>query len=158
MRTGELLELIENPTSIQIRKDEQLLYAGYLGILRGHYPEKYEQISQLQVERFRVNPEIRHRRWKELNLLAPIQPEEAPDYEFKDLQVRLYYQIEVRKSEEDGAYKGCPVTGGHPDVGIESTDGGGISHQGFAGQILLQAVGSNDKHPDQYRDYAGYAG
>lgn len=127
MRTGELLELIENPTSIQIRKDEQLLYAGYLGILRGHYPEKYEQISKMQVERFRVNPEIRHRRWQELNLLAPIQPEEAPDYEFKDLQVRFYYQIEVRQSEKDGAYKGCPVTDGHPDVRIKSTDGGGIS-------------------------------
>lgn len=97
MRTGELLELIENPTSIQIRKDEQLLYAGYLGILRGHYQEKYEQISQLQVIRFRANQEIRHRRWQELNLLAPIQPEEAPDYEFKDLQVRFYYQIEVRE-------------------------------------------------------------
>lgn len=97
MRTGELLELIGNPTSIQIRKDGELLYAGYLGILRGHYPEKYEQISKMQVERFRVNPEIRHRRWQELKLLAPIQPAEAPDYEFSDMQIRFYYQIEVRE-------------------------------------------------------------
>ena len=51
----------------------------------------------MQVERFRVNPEIRHRRWQELKLLAPIQPAEAPDYEFSDMQIRFYYQIEVRE-------------------------------------------------------------
>jgi hypothetical protein len=42
---------------------------------------------------FRIDPEIRAKDWKTRGLMAPIEPEQAPDYKFSDLEMKLYYKI-----------------------------------------------------------------
>lgn len=34
-----------------------------------------------------------HRKWKELNLMSPLRPDETPDFRFQELQMKLYYTI-----------------------------------------------------------------
>ena len=45
------------------------------------------QIGDAEVKRFRAIPEITHRKYKERGLIAPMKPEETPDYSFRDLQL-----------------------------------------------------------------------
>lgn len=40
-------------------------------------------------------PEITHRRWKELGLMKPLEPEQTAQYKFSDLQMSLYYTIYI---------------------------------------------------------------
>lgn len=53
----------------------------------------YEQYKNDKVIRFRAVPEITHRKWKELNLMSPLKPDETPDFRFQELQMKLYYTI-----------------------------------------------------------------
>lgn len=39
------------------------------------------------------NKQITHRKWKELNLMSPLKPDETPDFRFQELQMKLYYTI-----------------------------------------------------------------
>lgn len=43
--------------------------------------------------RFRPTPEIRHKEWQKRGLMAPLQPQETPEYSFSDLQMNLYNTI-----------------------------------------------------------------
>lgn len=45
--------------------------------------------------KFRAVPEITHRKWKELNLMSPLRPDETPDFKFQELQMKLYYTIYI---------------------------------------------------------------
>lgn len=40
-------------------------------------------------------PEITHRKYKERGLIAPMKPEETPDYSFRDLQLCIYHTITI---------------------------------------------------------------
>lgn len=42
---------------------------------------------------FRPTPEIRHKEWQKRGLMAPLQPQETPEYSFSDLQMNLYNTI-----------------------------------------------------------------
>ena len=59
----DFLEKITNPDRIKIVKGEEVLFAGY------------------------------KKDWKARGLMAPIEPEQAPDYKFSDLEMKLYYKI-----------------------------------------------------------------
>jgi site-specific DNA-cytosine methylase len=48
-----------------------------------------------EVKKFRAVPEITHRRWKELGLMKPLEPEQTAQYKFSDLQMSLYYTIYI---------------------------------------------------------------
>lgn len=45
------------------------------------------------VRKFRMRPELCSRQWKEKGLIAPVQPDAAPDYKFQDLELKLYYTV-----------------------------------------------------------------
>lgn len=45
--------------------------------------------------RFRAIPEITHRKYKERGIIAPMKPEETPDYSFRDLQLCIYHTITI---------------------------------------------------------------
>lgn len=47
------------------------------------------------MKKFSAAPEIRHKKWKQRGLTAPMQPEETPDYGFSDLEMKLYYTIYI---------------------------------------------------------------
>lgn len=52
-----------------------------------------EALMDAEVKRFRPIPEIRHKEWQKRGLMAPLQPQETPEYSFSDLQMNLYNTI-----------------------------------------------------------------
>lgn len=52
-----------------------------------------EELMDAEVKRFRPTPEIRHKEWRKRGLMAPLQPQETPEYSFSDLQTNLYNTI-----------------------------------------------------------------
>lgn len=97
MTLSQQVSILENSDRLRIIKDDTEIYVGYLAlfvpIVGKHHCDTYEQYKDDQVKRFRAIPEITHKRWRELNLLSPLQPEETPDFSFSDLQMKLYYTI-----------------------------------------------------------------
>lgn len=94
MTVGDFLETIENPDKVRIVQQGEDVFVGYLGMLRFE-TEIFDRIKDETVRKFRAIPEIRHRRWKELNLMRPLEPDETPDFAFSDLQMSLYYTIHI---------------------------------------------------------------
>ena len=60
----------------------------------GEYATK-ERCLEVLVKKFRAVPEITHRRWKELGLMKPLEPDQTAQYKFSDLQMSLYYTIYI---------------------------------------------------------------
>lgn len=54
-----------------------------------------EELLSRKAEALRCICETRHRKWKEKGLIAPIMPEQTPEYSFKDMEVRVYYAIHI---------------------------------------------------------------
>lgn len=94
MTVGDFLATITNPDRVRIVQQDKDIFVGFLGVLLLH-TETYEDIKGKEVVKFRASPEICHRRWKELNLMKPLEPEETPDYCFSDLEMKLYYTIYI---------------------------------------------------------------
>mgnify|MGYP000145092964 FL=1 len=82
-----------------------LLTTGGAAIVRGgmdvqpfadhEISEEYRKYSGYEVKKFRAVPEITHRRWKELGLMKPLEPDQTAQYKFSDLQMSLYYTIYI---------------------------------------------------------------
>lgn len=97
MTLAEFLETLTSADMLRIFKDNEEIFVGYLALFApevGHANcELYEQHKNGKVIRFRAVPEITHRKWKELNLMSPLKPDETPDFKFQELQMKLYYTI-----------------------------------------------------------------
>lgn len=94
MTVGEFFETIENPDRVRIMQQDKDIFTGFLGVLVLN-TELFDRIADEKVVKFRAHPEIRHKRWKELNLMRPLEPDETPDYCFSDLEMKLYYTIYI---------------------------------------------------------------
>lgn len=70
------------------------MFVGFLGVLRLK-TELFDSIKGETVRKFRSVMEITHKRWKELNLMRPLEPDETPDFSFSDLQMSLYYTFYI---------------------------------------------------------------
>lgn len=74
-------------------------YVGYLAAFKPfadhEISEEYRKYSGHEVKKFRAVPEITHRRWKELGLMKPLEPDQTAQYKFSDLQMSLYYTIYI---------------------------------------------------------------
>lgn len=92
MTLQEFTGIIENSDEIRIIKGGKDIFTGWAAMLTMHNA-MYTDIRNDTVKKFRAVPEIRHRRWKELGLDRPLQPDETPGYSFSDLQMSLYYTI-----------------------------------------------------------------
>lgn len=99
MTLEQQLDILENSDMLRIIKDDTEVFVGYLAsfapTVGNHRNEIYEKYKDDEVKRFRAVPEITHKRWRELNLMSPLKPEETPDFRFSDLQMKLYYTIYV---------------------------------------------------------------
>lgn len=97
MTLEELIDTLESANMLRIFKGDEEIFVGYLALFApevGHTNCKlYEQYKNDKVIRFRAVPEITHRKWKELNLMSPLKPDETPDFRFQELQMKLYYTI-----------------------------------------------------------------
>lgn len=103
MKVAELFGFLTSPDRIRVirEEDKKELYVGYLSILTLHFdkdPEKAalcKSIQEADVKKYRTELEIRHKQWKEKGLMAPLEPEELPQYSFSDLQLSLYHTIYI---------------------------------------------------------------
>ncbi len=95
MTLQEVAGLLENSDEIRIIKDGKDIFTGWLAMLTEHNA-MYTDIRNDTVEKVRVVPEIRHKRWKELGLMRPLQPDETPDYSFRDMQMSIYRAIYLK--------------------------------------------------------------
>lgn len=92
MKLQEFAGIIENSDKVRIIKDGKEVFTGWLAMLTMHNAI-YADIREDTVKKFRAVPELSHRRWRELGLARPLQPDETPEYSFSDLQMSLYYTI-----------------------------------------------------------------
>ena len=96
---GQVMETIPKEQRICIFKNRVAVYVGFgaditapLGAdpvnpvkdLMGHYVRKVV-----------TDTEVRHKKWKENGYTAPMEPDEAPDYEFQDLEQKTYLKIYI---------------------------------------------------------------
>ena len=90
----DFLEKITNPDRIMIVKGEEVIYIGYKGsLIHGGVTDVSPDVLEAEMVSFRIEPEIRAKDWKTRGLMAPIESEQAPDYKFSDLEMKLYYKI-----------------------------------------------------------------
>ena len=94
MTVGDFLETIENPDRVRIVRRGEDVFVGFLGVLRLK-TELFDSIKGETVRKFRSVPEITHRRWKELNLMSPLETNKTPYFAFSDLQMSLYYTFYI---------------------------------------------------------------
>lgn len=100
MKLEELLKTLQSADMLRIFKDKKEVFTGYLaGLALSNGTEfgggLFDKYKGETVKSFRCVPEITHKRWKELNLMSPLRPDETPDFSFSDLQMKLYYTIYI---------------------------------------------------------------
>lgn len=91
---GEFLEKINGADRVRVMEQEEEIYIGFCGTLK-HDKKVMDRIEKREIVRLRAFPEIVHKKWKELNLMKPLEPEEAADFKFSDLEMKLYYAIYI---------------------------------------------------------------
>ena len=98
---GCLEEIGEYATKERLRiiEGKAEAYVGYLAAFKPfadhEISEEYRKYSGHEVKKFRAVPEITHKRWKELGLMKPLEPDQTAQYKFSDLQMSLYYTIYI---------------------------------------------------------------
>lgn len=93
MTVKEQIAVFDSAVRLQIMKDKTELYLGYLANFQ--YCQDIEAILEAEVKKFKAIPDIKHKQWKDKNLMKPLEPNETPQYSFSDLQMSLYYTIYI---------------------------------------------------------------
>ena len=86
MKLREFLTVFEQSDRLRIVKNEKDVYTGFLALMA--HAGNMEALMDAEVKRFRPTPE-----WQKRGLMAPLQPQETPEYSFSDLQMNLYNTI-----------------------------------------------------------------
>ena len=94
MTVKDVMTLLESPDRVRVIKDGEEIYNQYFANMEVD-KDIVAQIGDAEVKRFRAIPEITHRKYKERGLIAPMKPEETPDYSFRDLQLCIYHTITI---------------------------------------------------------------
>lgn len=94
MTVKDIMTLLESPDRVRVIKDGEEIYNQYFANMEVD-KDIVAQIGDAEVKRFRAIPEITHRKYKERGLIAPMKPEETPDYSFRDLQLCIYHTITI---------------------------------------------------------------
>lgn len=99
MTLKDFIGILDNSDRLRIIAGSTDVYIGYLALFRPfanhEISEEYRKYSEYEVKRFRAVPEIRHRRWQDLGLMQPLEPDQTAQYKFSDLQMSLYYTIYI---------------------------------------------------------------
>ena len=99
MRVKEFIGRLDRSDRLRIMEGKAEAYVGYLAAFKPfadhEISEEYRKYSGHEVKKFRAVPEITHRRWKELGLMKPLEPDQTAQYKFSDLQMSLYYTIYI---------------------------------------------------------------
>ena len=88
MTVKEFIGTLESSDRLRIIEGKAEVYVGYLAAFKPfadhEISEEYRKYSGHEVKKFRAVPEITHRRWKELGLLKPLEPDQTAQYKFTD--------------------------------------------------------------------------
>lgn len=84
MTVKDVMTLLESPDRVRVIKDGEEIYNQYFANMEVD-KDIVAQIGDAEVKRFRAIPEITHRKYKERGLIAPMKPEETPDYSFREI-------------------------------------------------------------------------
>lgn len=76
MTVKDVMTLLESPDRVRVIKDGEEIYNQYFANMEVD-KDIIAQIGDAEVKRFRAIPEITHRKYKELGLIAPMKPEET---------------------------------------------------------------------------------
>ena len=97
MTFRDVMTMLESADRVRILQDKKVVYEGYCANMRAN-KEILSRFGDMEVKRYRLNPEIRHKQWKERKLMPPMRQDETPDYTFKDLQMTIYHDIFVEEA------------------------------------------------------------
>lgn len=99
MKIKEMIGVLTSPDNLRIVKDGQQVYIGYLGNINNSGITvdwgKLGLTGEEEIKKFRLEPNISHKNWKELHLIPPYEPERVAEYRFSDLQMTIYYSIYI---------------------------------------------------------------
>ena len=95
MTVEEFIGTLESSDRLRIIEGKAEVYVGFKPFADHEISEEYRKYSEYEVKKFRAVPEITHRRWKELGLMKPLEPDQTAQYKFSDLQMSLYYTIYI---------------------------------------------------------------
>ena len=90
MTVADALKLINDSCRLIIESDKELLYNDWAGM-----GSISEELKAAELKGLQFRPEITHRQYKELGLMQPLTPEDTPAYKFSDLELRLYYVLQI---------------------------------------------------------------
>ena len=90
----QMLNLMNNPDTVLITEGKRTIFAGFLGLFKAHNPE-YEEVKDKPVKHIGIRTDISHKKWKELGLMSPLEPDKLQEYSFSDLQMTVYRLIEI---------------------------------------------------------------
>ena len=98
MTVKELTDVLSNIERVRITKgrgnkyerSKADLYIGWLGELKAN-PKTWKA----EVKHFAAEPDIKHKNWRELGLMQPLEPGKYPQYSFSDLTMSIYYTIYI---------------------------------------------------------------
>lgn len=94
MKLREFLTVFEQSDRLRIVKNEKAVYTGFLALMA--HVGNMEALMDAEVKRFRPIPEIRHKEWQKRGLMAPLQPQETPEYSFSDEPIQHHLFIGER--------------------------------------------------------------
>jgi hypothetical protein len=94
MIVDDFVKTILRSDRVRIVQQGKDIFVGFLASLTSD-TRIYCGIKDKEVSLFRAVPEIRHKQWKELGLMKPLEPDETPDFSFSDLEMKLYYTIHI---------------------------------------------------------------
>ena len=89
MIVKDLLEIIDGSCRLIIEKDKEIIYNDWAGM------RNLGEIELNEVKKLQFRPEINHKQWQQLGLMQPLSQEDTPAYSFSDLELRLYYVIQI---------------------------------------------------------------
>lgn len=107
MTVKEFIGTLESSDRLRIIEGKAEVYVGYLAAFKPfadhEISEEYRKYSGHEVKKFRAVPEITHRRWKELGLMKPLEPDQTAQYKFMNAR---HYGESCRKLKEIGVMLG----------------------------------------------------
>lgn len=95
----------DQPQKWLISEGEEVIFTGWIWELKDTLlkPDKgdlYQSIKDREVEQFKFHLDIKHKQWKEKDLMPPLMPDETPQYSFSDLRLDLYYEVNLKRKEQ----------------------------------------------------------
>lgn len=98
---SEALAFLDNTDRIRLVHNGRLEFANYKAFLVNPHDNKEPRMKEYGitgeelVKKYRAVLEVRSNDWERKELSPPMLPEETPQYRFSDLQVNMWYEIEI---------------------------------------------------------------